>query len=304
MIDVLAGQAHYMAHIWPVYASLPDRLRGEVLRPEYSVGRGPGEVALVAGFADVKRAVRLGYPRIVMMQHGAGQSYIGDRQSFPGGTGVGAVNLFLCPNEYSAARWRERYPDADVAIIGSPRVEHLRTLAMIHAEPVVAASFHWLCSLLPETLPAWREFGKAVLALEKDIPLIGHAHPRATKWLAPWWKTHGVPFVADFEEVCRNADVYICDNSSTIFEWAATGKPVVVLNSKRYRKSVHHGGRFWDWSTVGIQVDRPDDLAEAVRLALLDPPGIRKERNRIVREVYHMIDGSTAATVALLEGWV
>lgn len=55
---------------------------------------------------------------------------------------------------------------------------------------------------------------------------------------------------------------------------------------------------------MGVQVDRPLELVEAVRLALLDPPGIRKERERIVSLAYQPLHGATQATVDALMEWV
>ena len=40
-------------------------------------------MALIASFGDLKSAKRDGYRRIILMQHGAGQSYGGDQQDRP-----------------------------------------------------------------------------------------------------------------------------------------------------------------------------------------------------------------------------
>jgi hypothetical protein len=152
-------------------------------------------------------------------------------------------------------------------------------------------------------MPAFAEFRAAVAELTQRWQVIGHGHPRAMSWLRPYYKRLGIPVVDDWVDVCKQASVYVCDNSSTIFEFAATGRPVVLLNSKHYRKAIHHGGRFWDWATVGMQVDSPGDLGATVKLALLDPHGIRQERERIVRQVYAKVQGSTQATVSALQEW-
>ena len=93
------------------------------------------------------------------------------------------------------------------------------------------------------------------------------------------YRKAGIPFVAAFEDVCRQADLFIADNTSCLFEFAATGRPVVVLNSKYYRRNVNHGLRYWDAADVGIQVDRPEDLVAAVAEALVDAPARQAARD-------------------------
>lgn len=323
MIDMYAAEEHFVDHLAPIWGALPFEQRGTFWTPSGPVvqrARMAGVLAtpvekkhekrpmLVASYGDVKRARSFGNAGIALLQHGAGQSYAGNpgtanHGSYSGGTDHKDVGLFLCPNEMSAARWRDAYPDARVVVNGSPKVE-----ALPHregaGEPTVAVSFHWQCNIVPETRPAFMHFRTALPELMKNYRVIGHAHPRARRWLEPWYKRYGIKFVEHFDDVCRQADVYICDNSSTIYEFAATGRPVVLLNAPWYRKNVQHGLRFWDKATVGLQVDGPDGLPEAVSCSLVDPRGLREERERVVREVYGEVRGSTDRTVAALMEWV
>jgi len=111
----------------------------------------------------------------------------------------------------------------------------------------------------------------------------------------------GIEIVQDFSEVCRRADLYVCDNSSTLFEFASTGRPVVVLNDPQFRREVNHGGRFWTWATVGYQCDRPEDLIPTVERALLDPPAQQAERERVLDLAYaYRTAGAQRASDALL----
>ena len=135
------------------------------------------------------------------------------------------------------------------------------------ASPVVAVSFHWNYHGIPEMRSAFDWYSKAVVELAKEVTVIGHGHPKR-KDLPDWYRAHGIEYVADFFEVCRRADVYACDNSSTLFEFASTGRPVVVLNAPWYFDGIdvraHHGLRFWDASQVGRNVRDPGRLAWAV----------------------------------------
>lgn len=169
--------------------------------------------------------------------------------------------------------------------------------------PVVAISWHWDCYLVPETVSAFQHYRFVLPDLKNAVNLIGHGHPRAQPTLARRYRRLGIELVPDFRDVCRRADLYITDNSSSLFEFAATGRPVVVLNQPMYRKDVHHGLRFWDAANVGVQVNHPGELVEAVNLALEDAPAQRKARKEALDLVYAYRSGAAVRAAAVLESW-
>lgn len=131
MIDAYASLPHYWQHIAPVFDALPPDLRGTVWAPRQGCHwgrslttrprRDPWGPVLVASYADAKR---MAGRRLVYVEHGAGQSYVGiDNGSYAGGSGLGDVVLFLCPSESVAERWRAAYPDATAAVVGCPRLD-------------------------------------------------------------------------------------------------------------------------------------------------------------------------------------
>lgn len=263
------------AHLDPITAQLPP-LSGE-------------DIALVASYGSLVMAKRRGYRWIVLAQHGAGQSYGGDPKTarnpgYPGGDKNEAVGLFLCPNEYSAERWRQRYPETPIAIIGSPRLDRLPRREG-RPDGVVAVSFHWNAYFSPEANSAWADYLPALPDLARRFRVIGTGHPQ-NRSLPRLYDQLGIEYVADFDEVCRRADVLAFDNTSAGYEFAATGRPVVVLNARAYRRDVEHGGRFWDWASIGVNVDHPADLAHAVTLALDDQPDLRRAREATLAKVY------------------
>ena len=318
MIDAVAVEPHFLDHIAPVWSALPRRgrllvasdlmgrsrrlgldaepidvvalKRGEPHPPKAAPGDGP--LALVASIGDTKIARRLGYRRFVSMEHGAGQAYLGDQRaarnpSYAGGADREDSVLFLQPNAYSADLVRAAYPAARVEVVGSPRLDSLPA-----REPgplTVAISFHWPGQMVaPEAGTAEGHFRSVLPELAKRFRVIGHAHPKAD-WPARMRQAYaraGIPFVDDFDGVCRGADVYVCDNSSTLFEFAATGRPVVVLNSPMYRRNVRHGLRFWDAAHVGINVDQPGHLIAAVERALEHRPEDVAAREDALETVY------------------
>ena len=251
----------------------------------------------MAGYPDLFRARRLGYGPFVLMQHGAGQSYHGDRrsagnQSYAGAKDHDDVVLFIVPGPDPARWWAARYPDARVCIAGNVKPLPAREGGRSR---VVAVTFHWPCALIPEVGSAWREFRDATAALAERWTVLGHWHPRWGSILRAWYAGHGIEPVADLADVARRSDVLIADNTSALYEYAATDRPVIVLNSRRYRRDVHHGLRFWDASFVGLQVDDPARLAEAVTTAYMDPPGLAADRRAAVGLVYAPGDAGVAA---------
>ena len=98
----------------------------------------------------------------------------------------------------------------------------------------------------------------------------------------------------------RRADLYAVDNSSTLFEFAATGRPVVVLNAPWYRRSVTAWPRFWWGADVGANVAYPAALTETILGALKDTNKQADRRARIAAEVFpHVGDASRLAAEAI-----
>ena len=326
-IDVLAGELHFVDHLAPIYTALPDDVRGDfvVIRTRMSGDsaamierarrRGieittelseDNRPTLVASYGDLKAARNLGRRRFATIEHGIGQSFIDSRHgSYAGGIGRDDVSLFLTPNQHSANRWRHSYPGAMVAVVGCPKLDQL-PMRSPGPGPVVAISFHWNGGHPPETSGAWNEYRPYLATLAHNFTVIGHGHPRYLSNLARYYKRVRIPVVEDFEDVCRQADVYVCDTNSTIYEFASTGRPVVLMNKpgrNGYRKDMEHGLRFWSAAHVGIQVDRPGDLPDAITRALLDPPVQQRAREDALNIVYAFRSGGAQRAAAALTAW-
>jgi glycosyltransferase involved in cell wall biosynthesis len=296
MIVPVSFEAHHTAHLEPILANLPHA----------SARRRATDISLVASYGALCRARRAGFTRHILTQHGAGQSYGGDRKSerqrsYPGGSGQYDVGLFLVPNEHAADRWRRAYPRASVAVVGCPKLDVLPA-RVPGPEPVVAVSFHWNSNVVPEMRSGEGHYIKAVAALARRYKVIGHGHPKRRD-LARLYRATRIEYVPLFEDICRRADVYVCDNSSTIFEFAATGRPVVVLNRPDYRRHVNHGLRFWDAADVGINVDHPADLRDAITEALRDDSARRASREAALDIVYAYRTGAAKRAAEAIMEW-
>lgn len=327
-LDAFATERHFLDHLLPVWRLLPERgsfyiareLRGHAAErgleaipvgspfgtdPLPPGGDGP---TLVAGYGDIRRARAAGRARFAFLEHGAGQSYGADpklarHHSYAGGEDRDDVGLFLVPNEHAAGRWREAYPAAVVAVVGSPVLDDLPRRASPADPPLVAIGFHWDCSLGSETGSAIHEYSAILRELGRTFAMIGTGHPRRRD-LAARYRHAGIEFVPSWSEVCSRASVYVCDNSSTLFEFAATGRAVAVMNSRHYRRDREHGLRFWGAASVGPQADRPRDLVGAIRLALEDPADVRAAREAAVERVYQPRSGGARLAAAALVRWL
>lgn len=164
--------------------------------------------------------------------------------------------------------------------------------------PLVAFTWHWQYDGVPEgrsALPHYRAAVEALAVTPRPYALLGHAHPRAWKEVAPWYDQLGIESTPNLDDVFDRADLLVADNTSALYEFASLDRPVLVLNAPWYRRDVEHGGRFWRWADVGVQVDHPDQLAGGITVALTDPPLIAQRRRQIVAEVYASADGTAAA---------
>lgn len=328
--DLYASEPQYLDHLVPIWLALEPAERGRVTVPRTLVAhaqhrgvpisaisqgrprRGGGPV-LVASHQDY-RAV--GARPTVYVEHGAGQSYTGDpasesHPSFSGGRARDNVALFIVPNETVAAKNRDRYPEIPNAVVGdAPKLDPWRNRETPpwrsgdRVGPMIAISFHAdLRRLVPEFRSALPHYDPGLPALvehaeQEGWTLLGHGHPRIFRSLERRWRALGITPVADFDQVLAAADVYVADNTSTLYEFASTGRPVVVMNAPWYRRDVSHGLRFWDYASVGIQVEDPDGLPNVIGHALADHPAIKGERDRIVDAVYPRRDGRSAERAA------
>jgi hypothetical protein len=319
VIDVLASAPQYADHAVAVFGALPEAERGAVVAPGFLGDRlsayevrslshsGGDNPVLVASYGDLGRALASGRTRIALMEHGAGQSYGGRHSSsmhgsYAGGRNRDAASLFLHPGEHPAERDRNAYPDARVEVVGSPILDTLPKREGAKGR-VVAVSFHFNSPIAPEARNALPWIWPGVLSLTDRFEVLGHAHPRTFEKYRRSYEKHGIEPVREFTDVCRRADVYVCDNSSTLFAFAATGRPVVVVNPPWYDRRVNHGLRFWEAADVGVECNDPAELEAAVDEALKDKPAQKKRRERALDIVYAYRDGAAKRAADVLLEW-
>lgn len=316
-IDAYATMDHWFDHVAAIWRHLEPDERGSFFMGGYDLcgaaarNNVTGQALhpprsdrpiLVSSWRDANRCIRVGRP-VILMEHGVGQHFTGPTNpSYSGAPEHARLAMRLAPNAYAADRHRAAHPNVPVAVIGCPKLDDLITLPP-PVGTVVALSNHWgdKDSHIPEMGGAWWAWHDHY----KQIPVqfrgaLGHAHPKLWPQMHTVLADYGFEPVRQFADVARRASVYVCDGVSTLYEFAALDRPVVVLNPPHYRKNVNHGGRFWDWADVGVQVDDPRDINDAITEALRETPERVKRRREIVAEVYpHLGQSGLRAVQAL-----
>lgn len=267
-VDAIWSEPHYADHILPIWEALPEEYRG-VKGKAGGYRPDPRRVALVASWHDLQPL--RGSQKMIYVEHGAGQSYEGDEKSahWPGYSGSGgqrhgpSVIGYLCPSERVAAKWT----NAPAAVVGCPKLDRFINAWPEHTYGIVTFAWHWDCQVAPESRSAFAHYEavlpEVVARLKKQgLEVWGHAHP---KWYGALdWRLEaaGLEVHRDVDEVLRSTGVLVMDNSSLMYEVAALGRMVYVLNAPWYRRDINHGLRFWE-AIPGLMIDEPEELLEA-----------------------------------------
>jgi len=318
-VSFAAFEPHFLDHILPIYHALRDATgeeypwyaaKGLDKAPPHTIRKQPVEPGLyvVSSIGDMHRCPQ--GSRFVFVEHGAGQSYRGDRgaashPSYSGGNGREDVVLFITPGPGPYARNRMLYPDARHEMVGCPKLDrwHKEPPKPMPSEPVVAITFHFESRVAPEARGAWSAYKHGLPWLAERYTLVGHAHPRMLHRVEGYYRQWNIPVFEDLEDVFDNADVFLADNSSAAWEFMSLDRPVVWLNAPWYRRDVEHGLRFWKLADSGVQVDERRYLVRAVEEAIADSPEQKERRRRAIEEVYAFRDGraSERAAAAIIE---
>ena len=300
-VDILSTERHYDDHLRPIWDALPESAKGNWFQ-HAAPSKPTGNITLVCSYGNLLRMRDRG--PVVFMEHGIGYSYVngaGERfhPSYAGSSKRDGVILFLNNHELTQDLNRKAHPNVPGVVIGTPKMDAWAGRMWENpTNPIAAYSTHWDCRhVVPETRSAHKEFRWALRPDQWSDRFTwnGHAHPRAWGLVKTDYKNFYIPVIKDFADVLDQASVYVADTTSTLYEFAYTGKPVVCLNASFYRKDVNHGIRFWDY-VPGIQVDHWKDVPSAVERAL-DGEG-EKLRARAVDMVYPVRDGTAAKRAA------
>jgi hypothetical protein len=169
------------------------------------------------------------------------------------------------------------------------------------------------CMVCPETRSGWREWKRILPFLVADgrFEILGHGHPRGIEEFIPHYRANRIEVVRDFADVLRRADVYVNEGSSTLYEAAAAGLKVVVLNPSFFRLQVHHGLRFHDAAHVGPNVRSRNSIDTslarktigAIEETLVDSPAQQANREAALDIMYAYRSGAAARAAEAILDW-
>lgn len=243
---------------------MPEELKGT------DWGEGPctnEEEILLIGSSIEMRRFRQPNNKVILVEHGAGQVYLDDKShsNSDGIRGYENVIGYICPNEAVAERRRANFPGIPVINAGCPKLDkyHIQKDTHIPTRSVVF-TFHWRSPTSQEAQTLFDAYGRQIPEIigqfrNQGYEIFGHWHPRIPE-LKTFWKSWGVETLESELDVFEKGYVLIADNTSLQAEWMSLGRPQIFLNNKRYRKEVHHGGRFWEWPVGQVSVDGPAEL--------------------------------------------
>lgn len=310
-IDFYASQKHFVDHMLPIWKALKPQYKGLFIATEElseyltklkvdHVVRKPRQIlTLVSSFGDK----RLCKGPVVFMEHGVGFTFSNRHTSYAGGKERENVVLFLNNHQMVEDRNKLYYPNAHHAIIGTPKLDNIPKSNT--DGKTVCISFHWPATVAPETGTAYNYYRDIIpiINANPDINLIMHGHPTGFGSWQESIRMPEIPMYEYFTDVMRIADIYVNDASSTMYEFAATGKPVIVLNAPQFRRSVNHGLRFWEY-VPGPQVDYPEDLEDMILRVLNNPTEFEDLRIAAVEKVYPYFGKSAQRAADVIEQYI
>ena len=132
------------------------------------------------------------------------------------------------------------------------------------------------------------------------MKLIGHAHPRVWAVAEKFYREVGIEPVQDFADVVSRAFVYVVDHSSTAYEWAALGRPVVLMDrGGTLAVPSPTGLRYEHHADIGPHVT-PETLPEVAAAALDGDPEHSAERKAATEALFPYLGCATERAVDVL----
>ncbi len=296
MIGFYASQRSYQEHLKPIWDALEPEERGvwsenHVVVPTWVTPGVPASTWIAASHRDSAALYRLQTQR-VHMEHGVGLQWYPTQQL--------RHLIFRCsiaaPNEFIAQRFRELKKKLRVVVIGTPKLD---TLWQGEPGTAAAVSFHWsgVMRQRPTSFDLWRD---TVIELAEHREVLGHAHPKIWKRAKRFYEDLGIEPVEHFADVCKRANLYLCDHSSTLYEWAALDRELILLRREGHREQIPQlSGLGWDeFQSIGPELKLGGSLLAALEAAA--DPQYRAYRQEATDVLYPYRGEATARAVALL----
>lgn len=257
-------------------------------------------LVVVASRKDARALAKFPDVKVVLMQHGAGQNYGHAERTRDWAEPNENVALYLAPNERTANRNRDIFPNATIKVVSSPWVEKLWEIRTgkrggeVPLPDTLVFTWHWNGSITPEAGSAHHHFKSEILDVAKKVwpgPIVGTAHPRMMRYIEGWYGNNGIKVVEDFAKLIPRMKVLVADNTSAIWEACALDIPVVLMHSPYYRRNVSLWPRFYAHADIGYQIEDAMSLETALQDGYYDT-GFVKERKKATDAIYGDFHGA------------
>jgi hypothetical protein len=252
-------------------------------------------------YGNVSR-VDVGVP-IIIGEHGAGQTYDTSHIAYARGIPKSLnVKYFLAVNKHCYDNFKKNNPTLKSYIVGCPKLDKWKDKYKVNKEnPLIVFSWHWLSRSIPEAYGGFMYWSPALKELKESYNIAIHGHPSVQDRVIPFTQANDIRFIKKFEDVVEQADIYAVDNSSTLFEFAAINKPVIVLNNPWFRRDVEHGMRFWEYADIGVQCNDVSDLSKSIDKAIRDHYTFKNKRIEYSQQIYPFMGNSVDRYIEVLK---
>lgn len=306
-IDTVYWADRMWDHLGPIWDAIPDEYKGEVYqRGNYRRARRSPNVLLINHPSGLHK-ITPWKKDIVLTVHDFGETFGDTHNKIPDylqpRNKKVKPSLFLPPGRHLHEQQQDMFPDVPSVMIGCPKLDpyHLKPPRPRNDRPVVALSFTWNWQKAKGQPVGAYSYYKSIVEEIKNVSdwvVIGNAHPHMYNTIRYDYMKNKITYHT-FEWVMEHADILVCDYSSIIYEFASTGRPVVLLNAPWYKDIPHDQSiRFWKCAGIGLNVWEPKDVIPAIYQTLHDDPIQKSEKQAILDYVYHVRDGTSASTAA------
>lgn len=307
-IHVISSLPHYHRHIDAVWKHLPAEFQGEVVlgRRARLDNIPPEDVVMIGGAYDLGRTDA----RVIYVEHGAGQSYNGDpsdrayqHSNYAGGKHPRNVIGYISPRDDVAKSWGR-----PAFAAGCPALDGVAARRQATYPHKVVFTFHFDARITAESRSAREHYLDGLTTMfahvrnqiSGDWIPYGHGHPRDPQ-AKHIWRNLGIVEI-DLDEVLETASLLVADNTSVMYEAAALDIPVIALNAPWYRKTIHHGLRFWDF-VPGQQIGDPYEFVDIALGRYADDRQWKQWRQEVTEHVY-AVDPKKAMAGPAAAAWV
>ena len=305
LIHTYATKPHYQHHINHHTTNTPTQ--------PWTPNTPHQQPVIVASITDARTLARHGHTNIVLVEHGAGQSYVlPDGRRVHAGVSAGpipSVRYWLGPNAWGWDAVAPVLPNAVPMVVPSPHVLALRQYrerAAVKSAPHVVFALHWANRLVPESAGSWPWVDRVVRLVAREHPdwqIRVVAHPKLGAGVFRS-KTAGrfdnVVVTRAWLNVSPYATVVVADNTSMMWEAAAVGIPVVGVRPPHWGTwhTLEHGLRFPGPNHIPLPYDHDteSDVAETVADLVDHPDMIADEWCRMVAHRVYGIAGTETGT--------